>query len=111
MRDYEIPMGKLIMADPNPNYNISFHRDGKQIGKLDFNGDEMVFTGDVHESGKVFFDWIAEAFKGRLEQERAKEREACAKLCDDASLYFIDQGMNAVDGADYCANEIRGRTE
>ena len=40
-----------------------------------------------------------------------KEREACAKLCDDASLYFIDQGMNAVDGADYCANEIRGRAE
>jgi hypothetical protein len=38
------------------------------------------------------------------------EREACAKICDDASLYFIDQGMNAVDGADYCANEIRGRT-
>ncbi len=38
------------------------------------------------------------------------EREACAKLCDDASLYFIDQGMNAVDGADYCANEIRRRT-
>tara|TARA_R110000868_G_scaffold318645_2_gene579360 strand:- start:5872 stop:6138 length:267 start_codon:yes stop_codon:yes gene_type:complete len=41
----------------------------------------------------------------------ADEREACAKLCDDASLYFVDQGMNAVDGADYCANEIRGRTE
>jgi hypothetical protein len=42
---------------------------------------------------------------------RQDEREKCAKLCDDASLYFIDQGMNAVDGADYCANEIRGRTE
>ena len=45
------------------------------------------------------------------EKGRADEREACAQLCDDASLYFIDQGMNAVDGADYCANEIRGRTE
>jgi hypothetical protein len=42
---------------------------------------------------------------------RQDEREACAQLCDDASLYFIDQGMNAVDGADYCANEIRGRTK
>ena len=42
---------------------------------------------------------------------RQDEREACAKLCGDASLYFIDQGMNAVDGADYCANEIRGRTK
>jgi hypothetical protein len=46
-----------------------------------------------------------------IERAKAEEREACAKLCDDASLYFIDQGMNAVDGADYCANEIRGRTE
>jgi len=104
MRDYEIPMGKLIMADPNPNYNISFHRDGKQIGKLDFNGDEMVFTGDVHESGKVFFDWIAEAFKGRLEQERANEREACAKLCDE-----LDQVECATAGRG--ATAIRGRTE
>ena len=41
----------------------------------------------------------------------ADEREACAKLCDDASLYFVDQGMNAVDGADYCAEAIRGRTK
>jgi hypothetical protein len=46
-----------------------------------------------------------------INRAKAEEREACAKLCDDASLYFIDQGMNAVDGADYCANEIRGRTE
>ena len=47
----------------------------------------------------------------QIQAARKMEREACAKLCDDASLYFIDQGMNAVDGADYCANEIRGRTE
>jgi hypothetical protein len=46
-----------------------------------------------------------------VEQAVKREREACAKLCDDASLYFIDQGMNAAYGADYCANEIRGRTE
>ena len=39
------------------------------------------------------------------------EREACAKLCDDAALYFVDQGMNASEGAEYCANEILGRTE
>jgi hypothetical protein len=51
----------------------------------------------------IMRDAVAQAVK--------REREACAKLCDDASLYFIDQGMNAVDGADYCANEIRGRTE
>ena len=55
--------------------------------------------------------YIAKHSDEDLQAAVLKEREACAKLCDDASLYFIDQGMNAVDGADYCANEIRGRTE
>jgi hypothetical protein len=68
--------GNLSFRDPNPNYNISFHRDGKQIGVLDFNGPEMVFSGDMEESAKVFFDWVANAFKGRLEQERADERNS-----------------------------------
>ena len=55
--------------------------------------------------------YIAKHSDEDLQAAVLAEREACAKLCDDASLYFIDQGMNAVDGADYCANEIRGRTE
>jgi hypothetical protein len=38
------------------------------------------------------------------------ERLACAKLCDDAALYFVDQGMNASEGAEYCANEILRKT-
>jgi hypothetical protein len=54
---------------------------------------------------------LKEAIAHGIDMAIKAEREACAKLCDDASLYFIDQGMNAVDGADYCANEIRGRTE
>ena len=69
--------------DMKPNYNMTFHRDGKQIGTLDFNGPEMVFTGDADESAKVFFDFIARWFKARLEQERADEREACAKVCEE----------------------------
>ncbi len=69
--------------DTKPNHNITFHRDGKQLGALDFNGPEMVFTGDADESAKVFFDLIARSFKARLEQERADEREACAKVCEE----------------------------
>jgi predicted dithiol-disulfide oxidoreductase (DUF899 family) len=66
-----------------PDYNISFHKDGQEIGKLDFNGPEMVFTGDAEESAKVFIDWIARSFAGRLEEERKAEREMCAQLCED----------------------------
>lgn len=79
----------LSIANIKPNYNISFHNNldtggaGKQVGKLDFNGPEMVFEGDAAESARVFMDCIAQAFRGRLEQERAAEREACAKILDE----------------------------
>jgi len=53
-----------------PSYTICFHKDGKQIGVLDFNGPAMVFTGDAEESAMVFMDHVARVFKGRLKQER-----------------------------------------
>jgi len=80
-----VPEGQLQIADLKPNYNITFHRNGQytpesEVGRLDFNGPELKFTGDAEESAKVFIDWIAHAFKGRLEEERevgaAPEREA-----------------------------------
>jgi len=64
------PTGQLAVLDLKPNYNITFHNGGKEIGKLDFNGPALVFTGDAEESAKVFIDWIARSFHGRLEEER-----------------------------------------
>lgn len=117
-KDYSIPVDKmpaLSIGNIKPNYNITYYRDGKQIGVLDFNGPEMVFTGDADESAKVFFDIIARSFKARLEQERAdernswpsemeamerqvniltdalaQEREACAKVADYYSMHDQD---------------------
>ena len=60
----------IKIMEMKPNYNMSFHNSDKQVGTLDFNGPEMTFTGDADESAKVFFDFIAQSFKGRLEQER-----------------------------------------
>jgi len=65
----------LSIGNIKPNYNITFHRNsagnllGDPVGSLDFNGPELKFTGDAEESAKVFIDWIAQAFKGRLEEE------------------------------------------
>jgi hypothetical protein len=53
-----------------PDYNITFSNDKGVVGKLDFNGPEMVFTGNAEESAKLFFNYIATSFKARLEQER-----------------------------------------
>lgn len=71
-----VPADKhLSIGNIKPNYNITFHNNrdtgctGTQVGKLDFNGPEMVFEGDAAESAKVFIDWIAQAFKGRLDEE------------------------------------------
>ena len=72
----------LSVGTLKPNYNISFHNNGQEIGKLDFNGSALVFTGEAEESAKVFFDWIARSFAGRLEEERKAEREACAKAVE-----------------------------
>jgi hypothetical protein len=42
---------------------------------------------------------------------RQDEREACAALCEEASLYFEDDQASASYAADYCADEIRKRNE
>jgi hypothetical protein len=78
--EYTVPEKILSIGTTKPNYNISFHKDGQEIGKLDFNGPALVFTGDAEESAKVFIDWIARSFHGRLEEERKAEREACKAI-------------------------------
>jgi len=76
------PIGELNTFNIKPDYNLSLHKDAKQIGKLDFNGPALVFTGDAEESAKVFIDWVAKCFERRLADERAAERERLADLID-----------------------------
>ena len=88
---FYMPTGQLQIANFKPNYNLTFHRvvdgvNGQEVGKFDFNGPEMIFEGDAAESAKVFVDWVARSFHGRMEEERAAEREACAQMCDEFGL-------------------------
>ena len=78
-----VPEKILSTGTLKPNYNIIFHNNGEEVGKLDFNGSALVFTGDAEESAKVFIDWLAQSFAGRLEEERKAEREALLDLVDD----------------------------
>jgi hypothetical protein len=88
-----------------PNYNISFHNNSQEIGKMDFNGPALVFTGDAEESAKVFIDWIARNFAARLEEERKAEREACAKVCEEAEVVQTTYCMTLHDeGAETLRN-------
>jgi hypothetical protein len=72
---FYMPTGQLQVANFKPNYNLTFHRDGQQVGQFDFNGPEMIFEGDAAESAKVFVDFVARSFYGRLKEERDAGRE------------------------------------
>lgn len=39
-----------------------FYNGDKEIGRLDFSGDKMKFSGDMEESAVKFFEYIAELF-------------------------------------------------
>jgi hypothetical protein len=98
------PTGQLSVSNFKPNYNIAFHNNGQEIGKLDFNGPALVFTGDAEESAKVFIDWVARSFHGRLEEERKAEREACAKVCENEWSTLAESKYG-----EECADAIRNR--
>jgi hypothetical protein len=100
------PTGQISVFNIKPDYNISLHKNGQEIGKLDFNGPALVFTGDAEESAKVFIDWVARNFHGRLEEERKAERESCAKVCE--SLFDMDD--DSCSEAEQCAAAIRARS-
>lgn len=83
-----------------PNYNISFHGEGgKEIGKLDFNGPALVFTGNAEESAKVFADYLAKSFYGRIEEAAQAERERCAQICD-AQIAIYETKKEQASAAD-----------
>ena len=77
----------LTASNIKPNYDVTFHNGDRNIGRLDFNGDSMVFEGDAEESAQVFFDYLAERFANRLKEERDNEREACEKVASDYANY------------------------
>jgi hypothetical protein len=97
------PIGNLLVGNLTPSYMLHFHKEGKAVGSFDFNEGKMHFEGELTESGKIFVDWVIEAFKQRLEDAVKAEREACAKVCEqtnDGTPYNL---------AEACAEAIRAR--
>jgi hypothetical protein len=95
------PTSQFSFTAPKPNYMLSFHNEGNQIGSFDFNEGKMHFEGELSESGKVFVDWVIGAFKQRLDDAILAEREACAKVCEAMNKYM--------DDGEECATAIRAR--
>ena len=78
-----VPAGTgYALANTTPSYTFVLHNADGKIGTLDFNGPEMVFTGDADKSAQVFFDHVGKYFDQRLKAERQKELDACCDLLE-----------------------------
>ena len=93
----------LTASNIKPSYEVTFHNGERNIGRLDFNGDVMVFEGDAEESAQVFFNFLAEKFAGRLKEERENEREACALVAENS---HSRPPFCGIDGGEIVANDI-----
>ena len=99
-----------MLINFKPSYTFTMHNADGEVGRLDFNGPKLIFTGDAEESAKVFFDYLALSWSKRLQEEREAEREACAKLCENifqtTPLY-----TEYAQAAQACAEAIWARGE
>jgi hypothetical protein len=65
---YTVTAAAAAFVNIKPNYTMTFSNDKNVVGKLDFTGPVMVFTGDVDESAKLFVDAVEKWFHGRIEK-------------------------------------------
>lgn len=69
IRDSRFPE---MLLNIKPSYTMTFHRERETVGTIDWNGPTMTFSGDYDESCKILFEWLAQAFEGRLKEEYNK---------------------------------------
>ncbi len=93
---YAIPTEQLqryTLAAAKPNHRFVLCGEGnKEVASLDFNGPELVFTGDADKGAQVFLDFLAKYFHERLTRERKEELNACCDLLE---------GMHAASTGDH----------
>jgi hypothetical protein len=71
----------ITIANTKPNHAVTFKNDqNQQVGELDFNGPELVFTGDASASAQVFIRYLSTVFRDRLSAERNLLIEAIEQI-------------------------------
>ena len=58
-----------MFTNIKPNHAIRFANSDGWIGTLDFNGSSMTFEGNAEESAMEMFNFLANFFSTRLEEE------------------------------------------
>ena len=69
------------------NHNIVFHGpNGKEVGRFDFNGEEMKFDGQADVSAQVFIEWARKTFNERvLADKRSVLKEVMDALVHEST--------------------------
>lgn len=49
---------EALLLNIKPDYNMAFHKDDQEIGRMEWNDGVMKFTGKAEESAKVFFEYL-----------------------------------------------------
>lgn len=70
-----------------PNHNIVFHGpNGKEVGRFDFNGDELKFDGQADTSAAIFIEWARKQWSDRvLADKRSVLREVMDALLHEST--------------------------
>jgi hypothetical protein len=98
--DYLVSTGQLYtISDIKPNHNITLSNADGQVGCLDFNGPQLVFTGEADKAAQVFLDWVSKYFDQRLKDEREAGRKEAEEV-----TWGIDWGRA---GEKACATIIK----
>lgn len=92
-------LNAVQLESMKPNNSVVFHGpNGKEVGRFDFNGEEMKFDGAADISAQVFVEWVARAFRERLTNEKcdvlkqvmdALVHESTGELYEDAEKLAI----------------------
>ena len=110
LSDIAYPVGTFEFRSQIQNYIIEFRNGDEVVGKLNFNGPKIMFSGNADESVDAFVKAFGHWFDGRLKQEREAEREACAKFVEDWSYPKECAGCDQPTPQQY-AQAIRARGE
>ena len=72
---------RFAISNTVPNHNVIFHgKNGKEVGRFDFNDGDFKFEGDASEAAKVFVEWA----RNQWNDLRAKDKaEVLQQVIDD----------------------------
>jgi len=60
--------GVLSGVNIEPSHNLIFHNKDEEVGRLDFVGSELKFTGNVDKATESFMEFLCSSFQQRIDQ-------------------------------------------